>query len=205
MYRWPFVILLSALLISGCTTTKTSTIVDSPLVGAQFAGASTLSGASHSPIPNWAGHSPKPDKIGVFGVGRGQTNNMDQAIVAAKASAKRNLATNVIRHLYGPANPSKDSEVDNTLRAKRISLLNKVIDEAPDSDFGMMEQQVLMQNGIFTGYSLLKLSYFNLEGLVNQQIQYSSDKKFKQALNEIQTKLRQAMSTAHASNISKSE
>ncbi len=177
----------------GCTTTTTSRIVNSPLVGARFAGAPSAS--NDNPVPIWAYQPPKPDKMGVFGVGSGQASTLDEAMAKANSAAKLDLANGFVQALYGSDSKQKDDDTANQLHQQRTQLIYSVVEQAPDVDYSRSEQQALMKNNLFTAYSQLKLSYINLYNLLDKQVRYTSGTEVNSKLQEIQQKVKQRLTS----------
>ncbi|MCL9780036.1 hypothetical protein M9194_01150 [Vibrio sp. S4M6] len=184
-----FIVLVMALFVSGCTTTKVYKPVDSPLIGAQFVGAPVLNSTNSGAIPAWAVTHPDADGQGVYGVGTGVALNLDTAISKAKLSARTNLADSLMIKLYGK--PSKDTQkTQDESREERTRIIRDVIAQVPDNVFSMAEQQVLMRNSQFTAYSLVKLSYVDFYSYLSQQMRISSSDELKSVFQELKEKIK---------------
>ena len=183
-----YLIVCVTAILSACTTTHTSHIVDNGrLLSVRF----THSQGSLTPSFNGSidpQKAPKPDSQGVFGLGVGQALHAEQATQSAKAMAKKSIVSNLMQVLYGPmTNKEKQQQPDQF--AYYQTLISNIVAPLPDKDFSEVDVQVQEKRNRALAQVVLKLTYSNFNHLLEQQKSWSRNQGLNSALSEFQARL----------------
>lgn len=183
-----YLIVCVTAILSACTTTHTSHIVDNGrLLSVRF---THTQGSLTQPFNGSIDpeEAPKPDSQGVFGLGVGQALHAEQATQSAKAMAKKSIVSNLMQVLYGPmTNKEKQQQPDQF--AYYQTLISNIVAPLPDKDFSEVDVQVQEKRNRALAQVVLKLTYSNFNHLLEQQKSWSRNQGLNSALSEFQARL----------------
>ncbi|WGW01754.1 hypothetical protein QF117_13335 [Vibrio sp. YMD68] len=109
-------------------------------------------------VPRWVLNPPASDETGIYGVGIGQSKQLNFALQKANLSAQYELAKSIAQQLSGSEQSyAQDRLVDST--EQYTQLIDSLVAEVPLQGFETIDQKVAVLEGEITFYKLLKLPH----------------------------------------------
>lgn len=187
-------LVLASSALTGCSSTPTRTEIVQDELNAQSLQQKSEQEKAESildSVPSWALEPPKPDSTGVYGVGIGESKKIQLAMQKASLNAQYELAKAVGQELSG----NEQSYVKDTTYGTTeqfTQLIDSLVAEVPMQGFETIEQEVVVLNGQFTAYKLMKLPYDQLnKALESKENIQGQEQDIKEAFDSLQARIAQ--------------
>lgn len=187
-------LVLASSALTGCSSTPTRTEIVQDELNAQSLQQKSEQEKAESildSVPSWALEPPKPDSTGVYGVGIGESKKIQLAMQKASLNAQYELAKAVGQELSG----NEQSYVKDTTYGTTeqfTQLIDSLVAEVPMQGFETIEQEVVVLNGQFTAYKLMKLPYDQLDkALESKENIQGQEQDIKEAFDSLQARIAQ--------------
>lgn len=187
-------LVLASFALTGCSSTPTRTEIVQDELNAQSLQQKSEQEKAESildSVPSWALEPPKPDSTGVYGVGIGESKKIQLAMQKASLNAQYELAKAIGQELSG----NEQSYVKDTTYGTTeqfTQLIDSLVAEVPMQGFETIEQEVVVLNGQFTAYKLMKLPYDLLnKALESKENIQGQEQDIKEAFDSLQARIAQ--------------
>lgn len=187
-------LVLASSALTGCSSTPTRTEIVQDELNAQSLQQKSEQEKAESildSVPSWALEPPKPDSTGVYGVGIGESKKIQLAMQKASLNAQYELAKAIGQELSG----NEQSYVKDTTYGTTeqfTQLIDSLVAEVPMHGFETIEQEVVVLNGQFTAYKLMKLPYDLLnKALESKENIQGQEQDIKEAFDSLQARIAQ--------------
>lgn len=140
-----------------------------------------------SMVPEWVIHPPKNDAHGVFAVGIGESYKLSNALKKSSIDAQYELAKSLKQTISGSEQGYyKDTNTDND--EQYTLLIDSIVDSVPVTGYDTIDQKLVLVDGKYTAYKLLKLSYYQF----NKSLEMNTTKnEATEAFNELKMRLKE--------------
>lgn len=138
-------------------------------------------------LPGWVLETPKSDATGYFAVGIGKSGDLNMALKKARMEAEFALAKQYSQMLSGS---ERMYQTDSAIsQEKFVALIDKVVDEVPIVGYSVENQKIVVSDGQYNAYMLLKLPYDEFNAVLKQQRAKALDSEMKDAFAELEKRL----------------
>ncbi|GMQ49658.1 hypothetical protein [Vibrio sp. 10N] len=184
--------LATVLILAGCASsgpTKTEIVKDQLAAKElQTSAEQKAAEATLSTMPAWVINPPKSDEVGVYGVGIGESKKVDVAMKKGQLNAQYELAKSFGQALSGNERSYiKDGSVGST--DDYTQLIDSIVAEVPINGYEVIENKVVAENGKFTNYTLMRLTYDQFGKGLTVAEQKSTDEKIKSEFSDLYQRL----------------
>ena len=161
MNRINIIFLAAAAGLAGCSSTPDASDIAKEQVKSEAiitSAAQEKAEAKISSVPEWFLAPPKNDNAAVYGTGSGESRKLDVAMKKADLNAQYELARSLSQELSGNEQ-SYTRESSSTLKEQYTRLIDSIVASVPVNGYETLQQKVVAENGQFSAYKLLRLSY----------------------------------------------
>lgn len=109
-------------------------------------------------VPLWVIEPPRPDASGVYGVGVGESSKVHLAMKKSSLNAQFELAKSMGQELSGNEQSYVQDGLSNVTE-QYTQVIDSLVAEIPVQGFEVVEQEIVVLDGKFTSYQLMKLPY----------------------------------------------
>lgn len=185
--------ILMAFSLSGCTSTPQTKVevMEDQIKAEKVKNEAAQEKAEHlvSTIPSWVLEPPQSSS-GVYGVGIGESRNLDIAIKKSNLNAQFELAKSLGQEISGnEQNYTSESSTKTT--TQYTQLIDSLVDSIPMNGFETVEHEMITIDGKFTSYRLMHLSYKQIERSLNLASKETEQAEIKAAFIELEERLEQ--------------
>ncbi|MDW2009932.1 LPP20 family lipoprotein [Vibrio sp. Vb0301] len=142
-----------------------------------------------SNVPEWFLMPPKSDDTAVYGVGSGESRNIDFAMKKADLNAQYELAKSFSQELSGNEQ-SYNKESNYEMKEQYTRLIDSIVSSVPVNGYETVEHKVVAENGRFSAYKLVRLSYARFS-LAMEKLHDSDQAEVKAAFQQLQQRLQE--------------
>ncbi len=142
-----------------------------------------------SNVPEWFLIPPKSDDTAVYGVGSGESRNIDFAMKKADLNAQYELAKSFSQELSGNEK-SYNKESTYEMKEQYTRLIDSIVSSVPVNGYETVEHKVVAENGRFSAYKLVRLSYVRLSQAM-EKLHGSDQAEVKAAFQQLQQRLQE--------------
>jgi len=141
-------------------------------------------------VPAWVGEPPRPDGMNVYAVGEGQSTRLDLARKKALLTAEFGLAKQYKQALSGSERLFQRDSATGSPQERYTLLIDKLVDSVPLVGHQQVRQEVVVVDGMFYSYVLMKLSFDEMEKIISKQKAASQDKEIDAQFDELDRRLK---------------
>jgi hypothetical protein len=141
-------------------------------------------------VPAWVGDPPRTDGTNVYAVGEGQSSSLDLARKKAQLTAEFGLAKQYKQALSGSERLFQRDSASGTPQERYTLLIDKLVDSVPLVGQQQVRQEVVVVDGKFHSYVLMKLSFDDMERIISRQKAESQDKEIDAQFDELDRRLK---------------
>lgn len=189
------------LLIVGCSSTPTATDITKDQLKAnelKVAAEQEKAEKALASVPSWVLTPPKSDENGVYGVGIGESKKLDVAMKKSNLNAQYELAKSFGQAMAG--NERSYTKDGNTGEVSDYTqLIDSIVATVPINGYEAIESDVVVADGKYTTYTLIRLSYEQFERGISEAKQASTDEKIKSEFSDLYDRL-ESMKSDNALN-----
>ncbi|HFI9381218.1 TPA: hypothetical protein ACGSTL_001373 [Vibrio parahaemolyticus] len=181
--------ILSAVLVTGCSST--SRIVENAEQQQMIHEAKVAREQKvFDSVPEWFLNPPQNDTTGVYAVGTATSNNLQFSINHAKLNAEFSLAKTLNQEVSGRERAFMRADSNGNVESDAESVVTKFVDSADIVGVNTVENEVQLNNGKYTVYTLVHLSYEQQAEIIALKAGKSIRVSAKEAYAEIEEELR---------------
>lgn len=141
-------------------------------------------------VPKWFLNQPKNDDSGVYAVGTATSNNLQFSMNHAKLNAEFSIAKSLNQELSGRERAFMSSDSNGNVSSDAESVVTKFIDSADIVGVDTVENEVQLNEGKYTVYTLVYMSYEQQANILGRKAGNTTRDSAKQAYAEIEAELR---------------
>ncbi|OLQ72206.1 hypothetical protein BIT28_24615 [Photobacterium proteolyticum] len=182
---------VSLLTISGCSSAPTATELAEDQIKAEQVIADAKQEKAEkqlSNIPDWVLNPPQNDVTGVYGIGIAESSKLNIAIKKATLNAQFELAKAFNQEMSGNEK-SFIQESNSGVTEQYTQLIDTIVDNVPMGGYVTVRQEAVTNDGKFTVYKLMKLTYEQAQKAAQKASMQSTDDKIKNAFRELEERL----------------
>lgn len=140
-----------------------------------------------SNVPEWFLMPPKSDDTSTYGVGSGESRNIDFAMKKADLNAQYELAKSFSQELSGNEQ-SYNKENNFEMKEQYTRLIDSIVSSVQVNGYETLEHKVVAENGRFSVYKLVRLSYDRFSQAIEKR-HGSVQAEVKAAFQQLQQRL----------------
>ncbi|CAH7365638.1 conserved hypothetical protein [Vibrio crassostreae] len=182
------VTILGALTMAGCSTTPTEQYVEHKQEVREK--AYSKEEQKFASVPKWFLNQPKNDDSGVYAVGTATSNNLQFSMNHAKLNAEFSIAKSLNQELSGRERAFMSSDSNGNVSSDAESVVTKFVDSADIVGVDTVENEVQLNEGKYTVYTLVYMSYEQQANILGRKAGNTTRNSAKQAYAEIEAELR---------------
>ena len=188
--------ILTALALSGCSSSPQTKaeVMEDQIEAEKAKNEVAQEKAEHlvSTIPSWVLEPPQ-SSTGFYGIGIGESRNLDIAIKKSNLNGQFELAKSLGQEISGnEQNYTSESATKTT--TQYTQLIDSLVDSIPMNGFETVEHEMTSVDGKFTSYRLMYLSYEQIERSLNLVSKDAEKAEIKAAFTELEERLEQRKS-----------
>ncbi len=142
-------------------------------------------------IPSWALTPPDSDATGVYGVGIGHSKDYRTSLRKAQLDAEYNLAARIKQVVSGSERSYNKDAGNEPVDQQYVELIDKLVSEVELVGFESVKKEIVVIDGEYHTYSLLKLPFDEFNKLLDSQKKRNSDASSKAAFDEMERRIRE--------------
>lgn len=140
-------------------------------------------------LPKWVESPPNPDSTGFYGVGIGQSKQVNHSRRSARLQAEFELATQYKNEINGSERAYERGNASGEVDTQATFLIDRIIDAVPIVGYQVVDQQIKAQDGMLYTYVLLKLPYDQFNIALQQQRQNETDDRVQSQFDDLERRL----------------
>lgn len=184
--------IVATLTVSGCTSSPDSADIARDQLKAEEIRTNAAQEKAEekiSNVPQWFLMPPKSDDSAVYGVGSGESRNIDFAMKKADLNAQYELAKSFFQELSGNEQ-SYNKESNYEMKEQYTRLIDSIVSSVPVNGYETIEHKVVAENGRFSAYKLVRLSYARFSQAM-EKLHGSDQAEVKAAFQQLQQRLQE--------------
>lgn len=182
--------ILAALTMAGCSTTPTPTEQYVEHKQEVREKAYSKEEKKFAAVPKWFLNQPKNDDSGVYAVGTATSNNLQFSLNHAKLNAEFSIAKSLNQELSGRERAFMRSDSNGNVSSDAESVVTKFVDSADIVGVDTVENEVQLNEGKYTVYTLVYMSYEQQANILGRKAGNTTRASAKEAYAEIEAELR---------------
>ena len=191
---------ITTMFLAGCSSTPTKEdMALSEVKADKIRAEATQAIAEHkvekaeefiSNVPAWALVTHKPDDIGLYAVGIGESEKLQTAIKKSQLEAQFELASLFGQEIAGSERGYTD-DTNSTINGDRYTqLIDKIVDYVPVQGFETVKKEVSVSpSGNYVSFVLLKLPYAEFNRVLQSQKSENVDGAMQEAFADLERRL----------------
>jgi hypothetical protein len=141
-------------------------------------------------VPAWVSEPPRSDGMHVYAVGEGQSTRLDLARKKAVLTAEFGLAKQYKQALSGSERLFQRDAPTGLPQERYTLLIDRLVDSVPLVGSQQVRQEVVVIDGTFHSYVLMKLSFEEMERHIAKQKAATQDKEIDAQFDELDRRLK---------------
>jgi hypothetical protein len=141
-------------------------------------------------VPAWVAEPPRSDGVNVYAVGEGQSSRLDLARKKALLTAEFGLAKQYKQALSGSERLYQRDSASGIPQERYTLLIDKLVDSVTLVGHQQVRQEVVVVDGTYHSYVLMKLSFEEMERIISKQKAASQDKEIDAQFDELDRRLK---------------
>jgi hypothetical protein len=185
-------ILVSALVLSGCSSAPSSSDIAKEQIYAEKivnSAAQDKAEAVLNSVPEWVLEPPKTDDTGVYAVGVGESKKIYLAMKLANLNAQFELSKAFGQEFTGNEKNFVRFDGLNETTEQYTQVIDSIVDSVPLSGFETVKQEAVTLDGTYTVYKLMKLSFKEFDRALQTSLSGSKKQEIEAAFNDLQSRL----------------
>lgn len=139
-------------------------------------------------VPGWVLSPPKPNGISFYAIGMGKSADFNIAVKKSKLEAEFELAKTYSQELSGNEKIYARDQFNTTMDSYTI-VVEKLIKRVPVVGYSIERQQVVVSNGAYNAYVLLRMPHEQFSALLRQQKEEAASLEIAKAFEDLDRKL----------------
>ena len=142
-------------------------------------------------VPEWALKTKAPDQHGIYAVGIADAGSVQMALKKSKLQAEFGLAQAFQQEISGSERSVQEESSNHLSVNKYISVIDKLVERVPVVGAEVVDQELISSpsTGLFTSFVLLKLPYNEINRVLREQRNQSSDKKIQTYFDDLERRI----------------
>jgi hypothetical protein len=141
-------------------------------------------------VPRWATQTPKPDGVGLYAVGIGESENLSISMQKAMLQAEFGLAK-VYRQEISGSERNFTEDRGRGYTTQFTALIDKLVERVSVVGYEVVEQEVKPIRGAYHTWVLLKLPYDQFNKVLKEQRAQGMDAKIKSEFDDLERRLKE--------------
>lgn len=142
-------------------------------------------------VPSWVIETRDADGVGVYGVGMGDSYDLNLAIKKARLEAEFNLAKAYSQELSGNERLYASEKLG--LGSRYEGVIEKIVDKVPVVGYKIIEQEVKAIRGKYVVFVMMQLPYDQFNAILIQKKEAALSKDMEAAFKELERRLDKRM------------
>lgn len=151
-------------------------------------------------VPEWALTSPRPDSDGVYAVGISSSTDVNLALKKSRLEAEFGLAKQFSQELSG-VERSYSKDQDDYQTDSYTSTVYKLVKRVPISGYSIEKQEIVVSDGKYNSYVLLRLSNAQFSSLLRQQKSKETSDEIRNSYSDLEKRITQIESNKNTISI----
>lgn len=194
------VLVIACAALAACSTTPSREDVEKDRVKAEAIRTKAEEGrlakqqsdmeAHVSSIPRWAMETPKPDGLGFYAVGMGDSSSLNVAMKKARLEAEFGLAKLYKQEVTGSERSFVQEHNDKSIASQFTSVIDKLVTRVEVVGYEVVEQDAKPIRGTYHAWILLKMPYAQFNKVLHEQRSEVVGQAAKEAFDDLERRVK---------------
>ena len=140
-------------------------------------------------VPEWVLAPPKPDGTGIYATGIADSKKLQTVIRKARLQAEFELAKQYKQEISGSERAFEQDNGDDMISEQYTALIDKLVERVPVNGYQIVEQEIIVKEGRYHGYVLMKLPYDEFNAVLQQQKRSEQNDQVVAAFDDLEQRL----------------
>ncbi|MFQ3190589.1 MAG: hypothetical protein ACI936_001721 [Paraglaciecola sp.] len=140
-------------------------------------------------LPSWILEPPRSDATGMYAVGISESKKLRTSMNGARLQGEFGLAKMYKQEISGSERSYESDSGGDSVTEQYTSIIDKLVEQVPVVGFEVVDQKVVVVNGKYTTYILLKLPYDEFNAVLRDQRRSAKDLTIASAFDDLEKRL----------------